>query len=182
MRWLAFGLALFPLAAASAQSLSQERLVSPRLPDFTIGFYRANAANMIREEVPRGQTVQAWTKMVTTQRFGGLAARTTPEAYARTILGNVPTSCPGARLSPVRGLSLSGRPAAQIRIDCPSNPAAGGKAETFILLAVAGTADMHVKQVAFRGGLGRGDAAWAQSFLSGVAFCRANDKAPACTR
>jgi hypothetical protein len=167
---------------ASAQTLRGERLVAPRLDGWTIGYYRSNEQQSIREEVPRGQTVENWQRMVTTQRFTGLAARTSPAAYARDILGNVPASCPGARISPIKNAPVSGRPAVRFRVDCPSNPEAQGKPETFILMAVAGTADMHVKQVAFRGGLGLADLPWAERFLSGVAFCMPNDRSPACTR
>ncbi len=175
---LATGLAL----SASAQTLRQERLVAPRLDGWAIGFYRANEQQSIREEVPRGQTVEAWQRMITTQRFAGLAARTSPAAYARDIISHVPTSCPGARVAPVQNVRVSGRAAVRFRVDCPSNPEAAGKPETFILVAVAGQNDMHVKQVAFRGGLGPADLPWAERFLSSLAFCLPNDKAPACTR
>lgn len=168
--------------SASAQSFRGERLVAPRLDGWTIGFYRANEQQSIREEVPRGQTVEAWTRMVTTQRFTGLAARTSPTAYARDVIGLVPGSCPGARISPVQNVQLSGRAAVRLRVDCLSNPAAAGKAETYIMIAVAGERDMHVKQVAFRGGMGPADLPWAERFLAGIAFCLPNDRAPACTR
>jgi hypothetical protein len=182
MKWLALGLALVPLAAVSAQSLRQERLVAPRLPDFVIGFYRANADQSIREEVPRGQTVEAWTKMVTTQRFSARVWPRTPVIYAREKLAEVSAACPGLRASAITSLPVSGRNAARFRVDCPGYPGSQGKPETFFWIAVAGVSSMHVKQVAFRGGLAPRDLAWAQSFLSGVAFCGANDKAPACTR
>ncbi len=182
MRWLALGLALVPLAAANAQSVNQERLVSPRLPDFKIGFYRANAEQMIREEVPRAQTVEAWTKMVTTQRYSTRVWPRTTAAYAREKLAEVSAACPGLRASPITTVSVSGRTATRFRVDCPGYAGSQGKPETFLWLAIAGLDSMHVKQVAFRGGMAPRDSAWAQSFLSGVAFCRANDQAPACTR
>jgi hypothetical protein len=177
LRLLIGGLALAALPGpASAQA--DERLVSPALPGFVLGHSAGNSQQSIREEVPAGETVQAWTRMVTTQRFVGLAARATVAAYARNILASLPRSCPGATASPITGLTVSGRPAARIQVDCPRS--AGGQPETFILLAVAGTSDMHVKQIALRGGTTPAGLAWGRSFLSGTTFCAASSRARAC--
>jgi hypothetical protein len=163
---VALAVAALPIAA---QPETAERLVSPPLPGFVVGFDRANAEQSIREEVQEGETVEAWSRMVTTQRFTGLAARATPREYAGNILGHVPQSCPGARSSPPQGLTVSGRPAAQFQVDCPRS--AGGRPETFILLAVAGRSDMHVKQVAWRGSISPQALAWGRAFLAKVALC-----------
>lgn len=155
-----------------------ERLVSPALPGFVVGHSAGNAEQSIREEVPHGETVEAWTRMVTTQRFGGLAARATPAAYAGNILASVPQACPGAKTSPVARLTVAGRDAARFQVDCPRS--AGGKPETFILLAIAGRSDMHVKQVAIRGGTTAASLAWGRNFLAATTLCAAGDKSPAC--
>lgn len=179
MRWWALCIAAVPLSAALAQPVRQERLVAPALPGFVVGYTAANAQQSIREEIPRGETVEAWSRMVTTQRFAGTARAATPEGYARNTLAGVPRACPGARISPVTSLQVSGSPAARFQVDCPRS--AGGRPETFILLAVAGpSGDMHVKQVAWRGGTTPQGLAWGRSFLAGVALCIAGDRAPAC--
>lgn len=188
MRWMAaisaisLGAAATSLAvgaAAGAQAAGQERLAAPALPGFVVGYSAANARQSIREEVPRGETAQAWTRMVTTQRFAGTARGATPEIYARNTMAGIPRACPGARVSPVTSLRVSGRPAAQFQVDCPRS--AGGRPETFILLAVAGPGgDMHVKQVAWRGGVTPQGLAWGRNFLAGVALCVAADRTPAC--
>jgi hypothetical protein len=156
------------LVLVAAQSGPAEQLASPPLPGFVEGFAKANAAQSIREEVPSGETVEAWTRMVTTQRFTGLAERATPLDYAGDILANVPRSCPGARTSRPAALTVSGRPAVQFQVDCPNS---GGRPETFILLAVAGRSDMHVKQVAWRGGTTPATLAWGRGFLAQVRLC-----------
>jgi hypothetical protein len=179
MRWLIASIVMVPLAAASAQSAGQERLVAPALPGFVVGYSAANAGQSIREEVPRGETVEAWSRMVTTQRFAGLARQATPEIYAANTLASLPRACPGAKRSPVTSLRVTGRPAAQFQVDCPSS--VGGRPETFILLTVAGASgDMHVIQVAWRGGTSPQSIAWGRSFLAGVTLCTAENRAPAC--
>ena len=166
------------LAAAPPSLPPAERLASPALTGFVVGYQAANAAQSIREEVPRGETVQRWSRMVTTQRFADLAVRQAPTSYAQTIASSVPQACPGAGISPIAGLSVSGRPAARIRVDCPRSQ--GGVPETFILLAVAGQSDMHVKQVAFRGVRTAADLAWAERYLAATALCRPRDPQASC--
>lgn len=165
-------------AGAGAQPAAGERLASPALAGFKVGYTAANTERSIREEVPASETVERWSRMVTTQRFVGLAQRTTPAAYARTIVGQLAQACPGARTSPIASITVSGRPASRLQVDCPGS--AAGQSETFIMLAIAGRTDMHVKQVAWRGRVVPTDLAWGGSFLSQTVLCSGADKQPAC--
>src|SRR5262249_50333153 len=98
-------LAALSVPAGAQGTSGGEHLASPALAGFVLGYQAANAAQSIREDVPRGETVERWSRMVTTQRFTGLAARSTPDAYARTIAGQLPRACPGATVSPIAGLA-----------------------------------------------------------------------------
>jgi hypothetical protein len=182
VRIVGLALAASVATGASAQTSRQERLEAPRLVDWTIGFYRANEQQMIREEVPRGETVQDWKRMVTTQRFSLRVWPRTPAGYAREKLAQVTAACPGLRASRVSAVSVSGRAGARFRVDCPGYAGSQGRPETFFWVAVNGDNSTHVKQVAFRGGMGPTDVAWAERFLSGVALCKPDDLAPACAR
>ena len=66
---------ILAISAAAAQPAGTERLVSPSLPGFVTGHSAANAQQSILEQIPAGESVRAWTRMVTTQRYGGLARR-----------------------------------------------------------------------------------------------------------
>lgn len=179
MRIVALGLAGLILTATSvASAQSAEHLAAPALPGFVVGYSAGNAQQSIREEIPQSETVEAWTRMVTTQRFTGLAQRTTPAAYAQTVLAPLPRACPGAAISPVANLTISGRPAVRFQVDCPRS--AGGRPESFILLAVAGRSDMHVKQAAWRGGTTPAMLNWGRQFIAGTVLCAAGDRTPAC--
>ncbi len=174
---------LAPLLAASAalaQGAATERLVSPALPGFVTGHSAANGQQSILEQVPAGETAQAWTRMVTTQRYGGLARRATAAQYVANVRASVPNACPGATLSRPVASRISGREAVSFQLDCPRS--AGGWPETFILLAVAGPSDIHVKQVAWRGGTTPAGLAWGRNFLAATAFCASADRTPACRR
>jgi hypothetical protein len=175
---LAAALVALAMPASAQMTPGSERLVSPALSGFVVGYQAANAVQAIREEVLRGETVERWSRMVTTQRFTDLAVRSTPAAYARTITGSVPQACRGATVSPIASLTVSGRAAARFQVDCPRNR--GGQPESFILLAVAGQSDMHVKQVAFRGAKSAADLAWARNYLDHTVLCRPRDPQASC--
>jgi hypothetical protein len=175
---LVLTLAALMTPAGAQVTAASERLVSPALSGFVVGYQAANTAQAIREEVLRGETVERWSRMVTTQRFTGLATRSTPAAYARTITGSVPQACSGAAVSPIASLTVSGRPAARFQVNCPRNE--GGQPESFILLAIAGESDMHVKQVAFRGSKSAADLDWARNYLDHTVLCLPRDPQVSC--
>ena len=177
-------IALWPalLAFTTAMALpTEDRVVAPDLDRWVIGYDAHSATQAIREEVPEGESVNDWTRMVTTQRFGGLAALTTPGNYVANIARSVERKCPGAQVGAVRQLSMTGRPAVRVTIDCPVL-AETGKRETFVLEATAGTFEMLVKQVAFRGPHSAADIVWANGFLDSLTYCAGGTTLTACTR
>jgi hypothetical protein len=155
-----------------------ETMAAPDLPGFVVVNQRENRNQSIREEVPKGQTAQRWSKMVTTQWFRRLTERVTPEEFAGTMIASLPKSCPGASASPVQSLRVSGFKAARFKVVCPNT--ATGLPESFFLLAVAGDKDMYVKQVAFRGEASSADFLWARKFLAGVVMCKPDSSHMAC--
>ncbi len=183
MRFVARFLALALLAApALAQnSTAHERLEGPTLPEYVIGFHRANAEQSIREEVPRGENVQRWTRMVTTQWFKGLSAKINAADFARLMVRDFPAACPAGRVSAVQELTVSGRPAAQVRADCPLLRQTN-RPETFVMLIVSGETDLMVRQVAFRSVPTAEDIEWADAVLGGTVWCKAGDLDPPCDR
>jgi hypothetical protein len=160
-------LALLTPLVLAAVSPALDRLVSPSLSGFVVDYEAGNAEQAIREEVPKGETVQQWTRMVTTQWFAGVSTRLTAAQFLQNVAGGLEQSCPKATTTkPVLG-TRSGRPSAQFRANCPYL-ASTGKPETFYMLAIAGPSDLHVKQVAFRRVPSAADAKWAETFLAGV--------------
>lgn len=183
MRFLA-SLGLGLLAGSSpliAQTTAGERLEGALLPGYVVGFKAGDRERSIREEVPQGETVQRWSRMITTQRFAGISTRIGAADFARLMIRGVIGSCPGASSSTPAELTVSGRPAAQLRVDCPLVPATG-KPETFILLVVSGEQDLLARQVAFRSVPNEDDLQWADAVLSGSVVCKPGDMDPPCDR
>jgi len=140
-----------------------ELLAQPPAPGFQIGYQAARDGNMIVEQVPKGETVEDWSRMITTQRFAGVAQRVDGNGFLQTMIAGLQQGCPGAKVAYRRA---SGK-TAQMRVDCPLNPATG-KPEIFFAKAMPGASDMHVAQVAFRRVPSAADVAWAERYLAGV--------------
>ena len=140
-----------------------ETLARPPITGFITGYQVARNGSSIQEQVPAGENVEQWTRMVTSQRFAGVATRTNADGFLQLMLDGLSAACPGARTTYRRPV---GR-AAQMRIDCPLNPKTG-LPETFFAKAIPGSADMHVAQVAFRRVPTAKDVSWAESYLAGV--------------
>jgi hypothetical protein len=146
-------------------AVAGEMLAMPAAPGFIVGYEAERDGNAIVEQVPSGETVQKWTRMITRQRFAGVAMRTDADGFLQLMLDGLERACPGATVAYRRPVGRN----AQMRVDCPLNPATG-LPETFFAKSVPGAADMHVAQVAFRSVPDAEDAAWAERYLAGVAL------------
>ena len=167
--------------AAASQGEPSEWIGQAELPGFVVGHRVEGANGMIVERIPTAETVHRWTRMVTVQRFTGAAQRIGAEELIGNMARVLGSGCPGGRASQVTRREVSGRPAASLRADCPLNPATG-LPETFVALAIAGEADMHVAQVALRRVPSAEDAQWAARQIDSVVLCTAASREPACTR
>ncbi len=139
------------------------RVSRPPLPGFVVGHEASQAGASILEEVPAGETVHKWSRMVTTQRFEGVAFRTSPARFLGMLASGAMATCPGATASDVReegGARL-------VRLDCPKN-ANTGLPETFVARAMDDGADLHVFQVAWRSVPTPSDITWAETYLKGI--------------
>lgn len=171
-------LASVSMAAAQPEA-SGERIVQQPL----VGFVSAHRQNLphasIEEFVPQGETVERWTRMVTVFRFTGVAERATPLDYARQFVGGLPAACPGAEVSAPEAIQIGNRRAARTWARCPRVPQTG-LPEAFYMFAIAGAADMHVVQVAFRRVPTAADLDFAAAQLASVQLCTAGSTEPAC--
>ena len=184
MRKLLFAAPLMAAIAATALPAAAwtddagERLVSPDLPGFTVSYAAANETQSIREELPEGETTQKWSRLVTSQRFTGLAAQIAPAKYAKRIVASMSRRCPKSQVTDRHSFEIADRKAYRFQIDCPRG--ASGKAETFLVLAVAGASDMHVKQIALRGLTVDTAVPWGKAFLKATTFCEAGSTQGVC--
>ena len=167
---IALGL-IYTSAVAQAPG---ERLARPTLAGFITGYDAKSNGSAMLEQIPAGETVQRWTRMVTTQRFARLAGKTNARAFLVDLGASVSRACPGARSAvEMRGV------AAELRADCPLNPSTG-LPETIFVKAMMGKTDLHVAQVAFRRVPTAREVQWAKGYLAGVALCPIGNRQGPC--
>lgn len=140
-----------------------EALAQPALPGFIVGYEVARNGNSMREQIPAGETVQKWTRMITMQRFAGVGRKADGNAFLQLMIDGLQRGCPGAKVIYRRASERIG----QVRVDCPLNPETS-LPETFFAKALPGAADMHIAQVAFRRVPTPADVAWAEHYLASV--------------
>ena len=168
------------MAAPAAAQPPAEWVGQAPLPDLVIGYQQAAGGSMIVERIPPRETVERWSRMVTNQRFAGVAARgVTLDQWSAIFLNGLGTDCPGFHGGVTARPTVSGQPAIDIRIDCPRNPATG-EPETFLLRAIAGRTDLHVAQIAFRHLPSAAETEWALSHLASVTLCTRESEAGVC--
>lgn len=172
--------ALLGLLAGSAASAQEpfERVRQPALPGFEQIVREQRPETSLELWVPRGQTLARWTRMVTVQRFTGLARRTTPVDYLRAVRRSMRAGCREAQLGAISHWALATYPTAQIWVDCPLNPASNQPEITFMRV-IAGYADLYVVHVAVRVRR-RDDLEFARRHLAGVMLCGPTSSEAAC--
>ena len=177
--WL-IGVAACLAATAAWAAPPREWIGQAALPELVVAFQNVGGGSLIVERIPPGETVQQWTRMVTTQRFAGTIARGgSLEEWRQYMVGALANACQRARSSEPNRLTVGGRPAIEFRGDCPLNPGTG-QPETYFIRAIEGTADLHVAQVAFRRVPSAADAEWARAHLATVTLCHVNSTDSVC--
>lgn len=167
-------------ATAAAAAPPAEWVGQGPLPGLVIAYHLAGEGSLIVERVPRGETIERWTRMATNQRFAGeIAAGGTVDRWHAGFVQNLSRACPGFRASVPARLRIEGRPAIELRGDCPRNPETG-RPETFFLRAIAGRTDLHLAQIAFRSVPTAAEAAWARGHLATVTLCTRAVASPIC--
>ena len=178
MRWL---LTCMLCLAGTGTAVAQPSEWSgrPERPGFVVGFEKANGEQSILERIPTGETVQRWTSMLTSQRFFGRGRDPGPRQLLVNMQGLMTNACPGGSTSEIVPMTVSGRPAARMRADCPLNPQTG-LPESYFIVAFAGTIDLFAEQVAFRRTPTAADLSFASKELQQVRWCTAASKEAVC--
>ena len=177
MRWC-FAIALSWIASGAAAAPA-EWSGRPAARGFVVGFDKANAEQAILERIPAGETVERWSRMLTSQRFVGKARDPGPRQLLVNIQGLLAQGCPGGSTTPIVAMTVSGRPGVRMRSDCPMNPQTG-LPETFFIIAFGGNNDLFAEQVAFRRAPTEADLNFAMKDLQQVRWCTGASKESAC--
>lgn len=165
------GLVLLSLLLSSAAVQAQEQAAFEQLDGFALAFEDGADGQFIREYVPDGESVQAWTEMQTHQRFPSWAGGN-PIEFLRLLAGDLQEACPEVGFRVSNGRVAGGYPNAAIYGRCPTN-VTGPDPEFFVIVAISGEDALHVVQHAWRGQ--PSDAAFSERLeaLTQVPLCQA---------
>lgn len=168
---------MFALATAMVLALPapEERLAVPIAEGFVVGHKQTAQSGSIEERIPRGETVQKWSRMITILKINTSAS---PASYAANFEGVVTRACPGTTAA--RETGPTGHGAVDGRMDCPRNPSTG-QPETFFFRVFGGNGNaIHMIQVAFRHMPNDKEADWARAQIAGAILCTARSSQRAC--
>jgi hypothetical protein len=145
-----------PPASYTAISPIFGQLVSFSTPiGFVPAFENTKDAFYIREAVPRGETAQQWTQMITVT--GARGAATNPnfnaQGLAAAIAGGFKKACPETFAAKGFGATKFGEQDGYVAVaGCGKlNSSADGHSETALIIAVKGSTDGYTIQWAERG-------------------------------
>jgi hypothetical protein len=166
----ALSVLLIPASAARAQAPAAKggmppsftvispiygQLVRFSMPStFVLAFENTNGPSYIREAVLKGETVKAWTQMITVTGAKGVAGnpQVTPESFAVSMAAGFKKACPDTfAVKPFGAAKFGDQDGFVAVVGCGRIETSADKhAETALIITVKGSADYYTIQWAER--------------------------------
>jgi len=143
---------------------------------FVVGNKQSAQNGAIEERVPKGETVDAWSRMIT---IITLNAPINARSYAANFVATVANACPGTHAGSPVAVTVGGHEALDDRMDCPRNPQTG-KPETFFFRVLSAGGRLQMVQVAFRHVPSPAEEEWAKAQIAGAVLCGADSTDALC--
>lgn len=122
--------------------------------DFIVRFENAKGGSYIREAVPKGETVEDWSQMITVTGLKGASetGQLTPQTFFENIAAGFNRACPETFTSTVlKPIKVNGHPTYAAVASCGNVQAGKPRSETAAMLVIQGTKDFYTLQWAERG-------------------------------
>ncbi|WP_332811442.1 hypothetical protein [Sphingomonas sp.] len=157
------------LAQAADAPTSRTEMLGINVPDeFEMGHQARNDTLQIMELVEPPETVETWSKLITSMMFFN-AAHQGMDAFYGQWRDGLRAACEGITDTVVKG-TVDGMPALRATLACPKN-AKTGKPENLEAIVVQGRANMMIVQVAFRRPITPDDAALIERVAGSMKVC-----------
>lgn len=165
-------------AAAMALAPTEEAwLVWPHAEGFVVGSHQVAANGSIEEQVPAGETVDDWSRIITSMEIPGDQSG---EHFTDELAKGWKAACPGGKA--VSQIVLADfRVTIESRMDCPLNLGTG-KPETMFMRIFPAQRRLFVLQVAFRHVPAAAEVTWAETQLSAAVLCDSHSPKAVCKR
>lgn len=163
---------------APARALEAENLLITKPKSYTVGYQKKSDTQMMSEWVPQGESVEAWTEMVTVQIFFNMRD-VSPAAYRKRMEKLWGDACLGSQVMNVKQGDENSYPTMTWALRCPNN-AKTGKPEFTWMKAIQGKDSFYLVQKAYKFEPSTEQvASWAR-FFDDVRVCDTRVAAQAC--
>jgi len=143
----AIGFACAASAASGQAPLQGENLLFSPPFNFKVGFQSDKNGRSMTEWVPRSETVEDWSQMLTVQIFRG--ATVEAPAFLQKLAEGYMGACPGTTARGIFTGKINGYVVSMLVLKCPKNPETG-KPETTAFRLIKGNDALYGVQRAWR--------------------------------
>ena len=161
--------ALVLLGGGARAELAAENLLTGIPEGFEIGFQTREGSMDMMEFIPKGETVEDWSSMITVQVFHSLG-KLDADMFAGRIAEMWTAGCYDSAAERLGAGAVNGYPAAAWHYWCPLNTQTG-KPEEMWLEAISGGDALYVVQYAYRADAGDEMELRALNYLAAVSVC-----------
>jgi hypothetical protein len=177
-RWLAVLSAVCGAVTAQAAGMGGvegETLVQTMPGGYKVGSHQQSDGMTMQEMVPAEESVDNWSKMITTQVFPG-KGNWLPSDFLIGFGQRVGAVCPGMTHSDVMVGASNRYVTGLVMLRCPVNRLTG-KPETIVARAIQGKDSFYLVQIAYRYAPTHADSRFTESYLRSIIVCdtRSND-------
>jgi hypothetical protein len=137
--------------------------------DFQVGRQDEQGPTILAEYVPRGETVSAWSRMITVQVFRNLK-RFDPGQFGVGMKQTWLAACAGSEVQKVKDGQENGYPFSVWLFECPLNTKTG-KPENMFAKFIAGNDALYSIQYAYRSALTKEVIPPTMVYLGGIQAC-----------
>ncbi len=148
MRRVILGLLALVLPTLAAAQ-GGEQLLVPVPQGYALAHSAAGPDGALQEYIPNGETLGAWSQMMTVRDFPRLAGAD-PAAFHGNLIQSLIAACPSAQYAEVTATVERGAAVHIVLAGCPASPVTGGE-EWFLSKAIGGQAALYNVQGAWRG-------------------------------
>jgi hypothetical protein len=168
--WISALLILLGRSAGAAGEIpiSAENLLFSPPKDFEVGYQSIYGNQSMTEMVPRGETVDNWTPMLTVQIFRG--ATVDSATFLQGLGKRYMNDCPGTRAKGIFTGKTNGYDVSMLVLKCPKNPATD-KPETTAFRVIKGNDALYSVQRAWRADPSDEEIDGVMHFLAKVTVC-----------
>lgn len=162
----------------TGSGLENENLLVAVPSGFRIDYQGKENNFVINEMVPQGESVNAWTTLITVEIFLG-EKNTTPEQYQQTLTERWFNACNDSESYPVANGEENGYKFVLWQLYCPLNQSTQTMEYTY-LKAIQGNDSFYLVQVAFRHEPSPDEITQWMNYLQDVQVCDSRIAARAC--